>query len=63
MLVVASVSCIYGLGAPENYGSMHVYVEAGMPLVRDDLLALTALTGPERAPRGLGLSNRVLSLP
>ena len=33
------------------------------PLVRDDLLALTALTGPERAPRGLGLSNRVLSLP
>jgi excinuclease ABC subunit B len=38
VLVVASVSCIYGLGAPENYGSMHVYVEAGMNLVRDDLL-------------------------
>ncbi len=38
VLVVASVSCIYGLGAPENYGSMHVYLEAGMPLVRDDLL-------------------------
>ncbi|MBW2273593.1 MAG: excinuclease ABC subunit UvrB [Deltaproteobacteria bacterium] len=38
VLVVASVSCIYGLGAPENYGSMHVYVETGMPLVRDDLL-------------------------
>ncbi|MCP4906356.1 MAG: excinuclease ABC subunit UvrB, partial [bacterium] len=38
VLVVASVSCIYGLGAPENYGTMHVYVETGMTLVRDDLL-------------------------
>jgi excinuclease ABC subunit B len=38
VLVVASVSCIYGLGAPENYGSMHVYLETGMQLVRDDLL-------------------------
>ena len=38
VLVVASVSCIYGLGAPESYGSMHVYLETGMPLVRDDLL-------------------------
>ncbi len=38
VLVVASVSCIYGLGAPDNYGSMHVYVETGAPLVREDLL-------------------------
>jgi len=38
VIVVASVSCIYGLGAPENYGSMHVYLEPGMALVRDDLL-------------------------
>ena len=38
VLVVASVSCIYGLGAPENYGSMHVYLETGMSVVRDDLL-------------------------
>ena len=37
-LVVASVSCIYGLGAPENYGSMHAYLETDMHLVRDDLL-------------------------
>ena len=29
VLVVASVSCIYGLGAPENYGDMHVYLETG----------------------------------
>ncbi|MBW2383153.1 MAG: excinuclease ABC subunit UvrB, partial [Deltaproteobacteria bacterium] len=38
VLVVASVSCIYGLGAPENYGSMHLYIEPGMQLVREDLL-------------------------
>ncbi|MCP4036725.1 MAG: excinuclease ABC subunit UvrB [bacterium] len=37
-IVVASVSCIYGLGAPENYGAMHVYLESDMHLVRDDLL-------------------------
>ena len=37
-LVVASVSCIYGLGAPENYGTMHVYLETEMHRVRDDLL-------------------------
>ncbi|MCZ7619067.1 MAG: excinuclease ABC subunit UvrB [Myxococcota bacterium] len=38
VLVVASVSCIYGLGAPETYGAMHVYVERGARLVRDELL-------------------------
>jgi excinuclease ABC subunit B len=38
VLVVASVSCIYGLGAPETYGEMHAYVEKGMALGRDQLL-------------------------
>jgi excinuclease ABC subunit B len=38
VLVVASVSSIYGLGAPATYGAMHAYLEAGMPLVRDELL-------------------------
>ena len=38
VLVVASVSCIYGLGAPETYGSMHVFVERGQRLDRDELL-------------------------
>jgi len=38
VLVVASVSCIYGLGAPENYGSLHLFLEVGMNLPRQDLL-------------------------
>jgi excinuclease ABC subunit B len=38
VIVVASVSCIYGLGAPENYGSMHVFLESGISLPRDALL-------------------------
>jgi len=38
VLVVASVSSIYGLGAPEHYGAMHVYLEPGMACVRDELL-------------------------
>jgi len=38
VLVVASVSCIYGLGAPEAYGAMHAFVEKGQALGRDELL-------------------------
>jgi excinuclease ABC subunit B len=38
VLVVASVSCIYGLGSPEVYGRMHAYLEPGMQLARDDFL-------------------------
>jgi excinuclease ABC subunit B len=38
VMVVASVSSIYGLGAPDHYGSMHAYLEVGMPCVRDELL-------------------------
>ncbi len=36
VIVVASVSCIYGLGSPETYGQMHAYVEQGTRLRRDD---------------------------
>ncbi|MBM4382719.1 MAG: excinuclease ABC subunit UvrB [Deltaproteobacteria bacterium] len=38
VLVVASVSCIYGLGSPETYGSMLAFVEVGQRIERDDLL-------------------------
>jgi excinuclease ABC subunit B len=38
IVVVASVSCIFGLGAPEDYLSMRVDVLNGMELNRDHLL-------------------------
>jgi len=39
VIVIASVSCIYGLGSPEDYKEMMVGVRVGMNLDRDDLLA------------------------
>ncbi|MCJ7830612.1 MAG: excinuclease ABC subunit UvrB, partial [Desulfobacterales bacterium] len=39
VVVVASVSCIFGLGAPEDYLSMRVDLERDMELDRDHLLA------------------------
>jgi excinuclease ABC subunit B len=38
VLIVASVSCIYGLGSPEAYYGMLVYVEEGDRMERKDLL-------------------------
>ena len=38
VLIVASVSCIYGLGSPEEYLGMLVSVENNAKLTRDDLL-------------------------
>ena len=37
-IVIASVSCIYGLGSPEDYANMCVTVSAGDEIDRDDLL-------------------------
>ena len=39
VVVVASVSCIFGLGAPEDYLAMRVELETGMELSREDLLS------------------------
>jgi len=38
VVVVASVSCIYGLGSPDDYRAMVVRLTAGLPLTRDALL-------------------------
>jgi excinuclease ABC subunit B len=37
-LIVASVSCIYGLGSPESYFELMVYVEEGVKIERDQML-------------------------
>ncbi len=39
VIVIASVSCIYGLGAPEEYLEMRVNLENGMALSREKLLS------------------------
>lgn len=38
VIVVASVSCIYGLGSPDDYRKMMVYVKIGDTVDRDTLL-------------------------
>jgi len=38
-LIVASVSCIYGLGSPEEYKEMLVFLEKGKKISRDEVMA------------------------
>ncbi|MDD5137130.1 MAG: excinuclease ABC subunit UvrB, partial [Candidatus Omnitrophica bacterium] len=37
-LIVSSVSCVYGLGSPEEYGEMLVFLEELQEISRDDIL-------------------------
>ena len=37
-IVVASVSCIYGIGSPRDYMDMHLVIEEGMHAERDEVL-------------------------
>jgi len=39
VIIVASVSCIYGLGSPEAYYNMLLYLERGTEMAREDVLA------------------------
>ena len=38
VIIVASVSCIYGLGAPEEYKSMSIHINSGEKIRRNDFL-------------------------
>jgi len=38
VIIVASVSCIYGLGSPEEYGGMRLLLEEGAEMQRDEML-------------------------
>ncbi|MBU0709668.1 MAG: excinuclease ABC subunit UvrB [Candidatus Omnitrophica bacterium] len=38
-LIVASVSCIYNLGSPEDYRELLVFLEKGQTISRDELIA------------------------
>ncbi len=37
-IIVASVSCIYGLGSPDEYHNLHISLRAGEEVDRDDLI-------------------------
>lgn len=39
-IIVASVSCIYGIGSPEDYANMSIHIKKGERRVRDRLLRL-----------------------
>ena len=39
VIIVASVSCIYGLGSPEAYHGMLLYLETGMTIAREEILS------------------------
>jgi excinuclease ABC subunit B len=39
VIIVASVSCIYGIGSPETYNALRVELEPGLPIDREDLIA------------------------
>lgn len=38
VIIVASVSCIYGLGSPEEYRNQLMFIERGMELDRDEVI-------------------------
>ncbi len=40
VIIVASVSCIYGLGSPVEYEKKHKKIERGFPITRTDMLRL-----------------------
>jgi excinuclease ABC subunit B len=39
VIVVASVSCIYGIGAPEDYGNLVLKLEIGQQIDREEILS------------------------
>jgi len=48
VIVVASVSCIYGLGSPDDYENMVIPIRVGEQMAREELLALLVEVQYER---------------
>ncbi len=49
VIIVASVSCIYGLGSPDSYSGMAVQLSRGQVIDRDEMLRSLAAVGYQRA--------------
>jgi excinuclease ABC subunit B len=62
VIIVASVSCIYGLGSPENYKKMHLVVREGQTVDRNaflkDLVAIQYQRNDIDFTRGKSMSLR-----
>lgn len=69
VIIVASVSCIYGLGSPEEYEKENMRLEIGMRLTRTELLHRLVAIFFERTNADLGpgkfrsLGNRIEVMP
>ena len=37
-IIISSVSCIYGIGSPEDYGNLSLIIEVGQKIQRDDFI-------------------------
>ena len=61
VIIVASVSCIYGLGSPETYYDMLLYLETGSTVSRED--AVKKLGGDSIRTGGHGFLPGPLSRP
>ena len=57
VIVVASVSCIYGLGAPDEYKRLHVILEVGDNIERDDVVRKLVDIHYTRSDFGLERAN------
>ncbi len=57
VIVVASVSCIYGLGDPDAYFGMIAFLEPGQQMKRDELLKKLVELQYERAEIDFGRGN------
>lgn len=56
-IIVASVSCIYGLGSPENYAQLVCPLHVGRELARNDLLSELIDIQYSRSDHDLGRGN------
>ncbi|MFC1538057.1 excinuclease ABC subunit UvrB [Candidatus Latescibacterota bacterium] len=57
VIIVASVSCIFGLGSPEDYENMHVILNIGDRIDRDDVIRKLVDIHYARSDFGLERSN------
>jgi excinuclease ABC subunit B len=57
VIVVASVSCIYGLGDPDAYFGMLIFIEKGMELKREDFIKKLVELQYERVEIDFGRGN------